>query len=595
MTKPREDESPTRSSQSSIEEGEIREKLKYVEIEDWDEPTGKRKVRTNSTQNVSKQKHANNLNINENENTDIKNLDNYIEKRVLSLLRDSKINEVKENTLREKIKIEISNKESGVVRNYKLNSNTKFEVFEDFFMSELKTKKLDYAMDLKTSESVDSEKLKEDKHKIRDILINHIDLIYYNRILDLKDPREIMNKLKEYKRLESRTNSISANRDIYNMKFKKGKETVAQFWQKFEENIRTYENIPDVEKLGDKEKRDLFLQAVVEAFPGVNIADSLAKRDGKELSYLNLKDYVLQVESTTVKAELPIASMYGRGFQRGSAYRGRGRSNRGNYNRRENNRECYTCHKIGHVSKDCQQQSNFRCFECKEVGDHIAKNCPSKRKLADNETEARPAKFFRQENNTDQAGFSLPGREGPAGVTRGTQRPRRFRGNRGYRGNRGRGSSQGREGYRAGYSAALEYIADVYEGNINLNSSLDSEHISMFRVGSKENTDSSKNIIAKFIADSGATEHLSKSLLFFDSFNETNKNSIKCANKESSLNTTGMGEIKAYANQNEKLVLKDVLYSKDLTENLLSLRQFVDKGLKIFLDNEIINIYDPIT
>ena len=66
--------------------------------------------------------------------------------------------------------------------------------------------------------------------------------------------------------------------------------------------------------MGDKEKRDLFLQAVVEAFLGVNIADSLAKRDGKELSYLNLKDYALQVESTTVKAELPIASsMYGRG------------------------------------------------------------------------------------------------------------------------------------------------------------------------------------------------------------------------------------------------------------------------------------------
>ena len=78
-------------------------------------------------------------------------------------------------------------------------------------------------MDPKICESIDSDKVKEDKHKIRDILINHLDLTYYNRILDLKDPREIINKLKEYKRLESRSNSISAKRDIYNMKFKKGK------------------------------------------------------------------------------------------------------------------------------------------------------------------------------------------------------------------------------------------------------------------------------------------------------------------------------------------------------------------------------------
>ena len=86
--------------------------------------------------------------------------------------------------------------------------------------------------------------------------------------------------------------------------------------------------------------------------------------------------------------------MYGRGYQSGSAYRDRGRSNRGNYNRGENNRECYTCHEIGHVSKNCQKQSNFRCFECKEAGDHIVKNYPSKRKLADNETNVRPAKLF---------------------------------------------------------------------------------------------------------------------------------------------------------------------------------------------------------
>ena len=39
--------------------------------------------------------------------------------------------------------------------------------------------------------------------------------------------------------------------------------------------------------------------------------------------------------------------------------------------------------------------------------------------------------------------------------------------------------------------------------------------------------------------------------------------------------------------------MSNVLYSKELSENLLSLRQFVDQGLQIFLDNRRINIFDP--
>ena len=43
------------------------------------------------------------------------------------------------------------------------------------------------------------------------------------------------------------------------------------------------------------------------------------------------------------------------------------------------------------------------------------------------------------------------------------------------------------------------------------------------------------------------------------------------------------------------LKLNNVIYSKDLAKNLLSLRKFVDQGLKIYLDNKYINIYDPIS
>ena len=43
-------------------------------------------------------------------------------------------------------------------------------------------------------------KLVDDKHKVRDIIIiNHIEKCYA-KIFDIKEPREILVKLKEYKR-----------------------------------------------------------------------------------------------------------------------------------------------------------------------------------------------------------------------------------------------------------------------------------------------------------------------------------------------------------------------------------------------------------
>ena len=54
---------------------------------------------------------------------------------------------------------------------------------------------------------------------MRDIIIKHIDEKYYAKILDIKEPRAILIKLKEYKRLETRVTSVSARKDLYEMRF----------------------------------------------------------------------------------------------------------------------------------------------------------------------------------------------------------------------------------------------------------------------------------------------------------------------------------------------------------------------------------------
>ena len=90
------------------------------------------------------------------------------------MLNEKRQNEKSESSLPEKIKIEISNKETGITRNYKLNVNTKFEIFEDFLLSELRTKKLDYVFDSEKCKLIENEKLSEDRHKVREIIINKI-------------------------------------------------------------------------------------------------------------------------------------------------------------------------------------------------------------------------------------------------------------------------------------------------------------------------------------------------------------------------------------------------------------------------------------
>ena len=107
------------------------------------------------------------------------------------------------------------------------------------------------------------------------------------------------------------------------------------------------------------------------------------------------------------------------------------------------------------------------------------------------------------------------------------------------------------------------------------------------------NEEKGKNVIFKFIADSGATEHISNSRLIFETLNNKDSQVIKCANKEVGLNTEGSGERRIRSGRGGEFVLSNVLYSNELSENLLSLRQFVDRGLQIFLDNRRINIYDP--
>lgn len=86
--------------------------------------------------------------------------------------------------------------------------------------------------------------------------------------------------------------------------------------------------------------------------------------------------------------------------------------------------------------------------------------------------------------------------------------------------------------------------------------------------------------------DSGATDHLTNSKLIISSLNENKKDSFKGANKnsEARLESQGEGLVKIRLENNKTANLEKVVYAKDLSKNILS--------LKIYLDGKTVDIYD---
>lgn len=148
------------------------------------------------------------------------------------------------NNVTEALKFEIVNKGGNMRREYKMDNNSKFEHFYDYFSSELRSHGLTNVIDKEIESRVDAKTLEEQKFKVRDILINHLDRNYHSKVTQLQDPAEIINKLKEIKSCETNATSHSVRKQLYTMKYVIGKETAIQFCERFKETIRTYENSP---------------------------------------------------------------------------------------------------------------------------------------------------------------------------------------------------------------------------------------------------------------------------------------------------------------------------------------------------------------
>ena len=102
-----------------------------------------------------------------------------------------------------------------------------------------------------------------------------------------------------------------------------------------------------------------------------------------------------------------------------------------------------------------------------------------------------------------------------------------------------------------------------------------------------------------FIAHSGATDHIVNKDIILSDFKQCTGVVIRSTNKNDSANIQidGKGNlvIKSNINNDEIIILKNVISAENISENFISLRRLADVGLGIYLDDEILKIFDKNT
>ncbi|XP_058810510.1 uncharacterized protein LOC131675515 [Phymastichus coffea] len=463
-----------------------------------------------------------------------------IESEVKRATKKSNQNEITVEDLKNTLKLEFLNKgANNFKRDYKLNNNMKFELFLDYFSSELRANNLQHIIDEKTDFSkFETKILEEQKFKVRDILINHLDSNYHNKIINLKEPIGILKTLKEFKRCENNVTSQSVRKTIYTMQYIIGKTKAAEFCENFEDTIRNYENCPGATPLSDDEKRDAFFGAVMVSVPSIQNIEFLTKTTkGRNLTYEELKVLVLQEEATRNQGASATNVVRSANY---TGARGSRQGNRGDY--------CYECGSYSHIGRNCPNRGSKVCYKCNKLG-HISFQCPEHPNTSNRGNSRRGNSNFNNSRNfhgysrghargkkrkyndeNENDGISKRGkfRGGARGRFRGSFRER---GRGGYRGNQGNNNDSNKGGNQQGNSnqptnensggncnqgeCSIEHPKAKYTCEGELVSNISNSKYQAFHT-IYDQSDLEK-YVHRFIADSGATEHLTKSKIIFKS------------------------------------------------------------------------------
>lgn len=137
-----------------------------------------------------------------------------------------------------------------------------------------------------------------------------MDQVYHSKVVKLQDPVEILKLLEEIKRCECNESSVTIRKKLYSLQYSPGKEKASEFWDRFEEVVSNYENLPDSTTLSEEEKRDAFYNAIMINVPEVQSVDFMTKNNtGRGLTYEHLKKFTMQAEASSTPSNVAAAAL----------------------------------------------------------------------------------------------------------------------------------------------------------------------------------------------------------------------------------------------------------------------------------------------
>lgn len=453
-------------------------------------------------------------------------------------------------SIKKTIETEFNSSKINIKREYKLTQKSNFELWMDYLNSELQSNDLLDVIDsnIDCPANLSENVILKRKSLVRDIIINHLDENYHKRILSEKEPKEILKKLRGFKKGETNVTHTSVRARLYQIKMRKG-EKVIDFCERFDTIVREYEVSEDAVPLTEQEKRSSFYQAVSSVIPELRNADLIRRQTSmKEMNLEEIKSFITQLEAEKTcefKDEPKVQRVFSQSH--------------------DSNNRCHRCNNTGHWANDCSLQGTGKwfCYYCQSIRTHKGADC-------------QLAKHVKKGGFRDKSTSSN---------IRDTERkyvPKTD--------NRGKIWKNGRN-----------------KGNIG--AKFVSSKIQSVKSSQNQQKESGKIILNKeqykpidkvtFIADSGATDHIVNTSLILSEFKKSNEVSIKSANKNqiADIKIDGKGNLLLCTQQPKGNIIKlaNVISAKDISENLLSLRRFVDGGFCIYLDDQILRVFDKQT
>ncbi|XP_050304604.1 uncharacterized protein LOC126742103 [Anthonomus grandis grandis] len=372
-----------------------------------------------------------------------------------------------------------SNKKSQnyhVKRNYILTQKGDINIWFDKLKSDLNSKELLDVIDgtVEGPVNIDEQTSLKRKQIVREIITGHIDDKYYKKILNTQDPREIIEMLKESKRVEKNVTHSSVRAKLYSIRLQKN-EKVEEFCNKFDSIITEYEACVNAVPLEDEEKRSAFYQAVCDAVPEIRASDVTYRRVTKKNMTLE------ELKATLLELEAERQSGSNKNYQQDVVVHQAKRFK----SDKENELKCFRCNKNYHFQNDCplKDTNQWFCYKCKQITNHNGKTC-----FQFNAGTSNRGLMKKQNFTTDR------------GRVRGNGRAT-FRGN--FRG-RARGNFRGRGNLKIKQK----------EGDKIPNANNTGTHLTI--------NDNTNNIT--FIADSGATEHIINKSFILSNFEHCTEN-----------------------------------------------------------------------